>query len=229
MSDDVSVEAAGETVGEAKWAALRELEALVPGLDRETVRFQVVSEGERGLLGVGYTPARVLAVAAAEPSVTGEEAPPLSPEAALVQELLDRTIAALDLSARARVDEDDETIRATIVGGDVSVLIGRHGHTLDSLQHLATSLVRRSADAPRRVVVDGGGYRQRRASTVDGIARRAAERATATGQRVALEPMSAVERRLVHEALKDDPSVATASEGDEPHRYVVVSPRRVAD
>ena len=61
MSDDVSVEATGETVGEAKWAALRELEQLAPGIDRETVRFQVVSEGERGLLGVGYTPARVLA------------------------------------------------------------------------------------------------------------------------------------------------------------------------
>ena len=63
MSDDVSVEATGETVGEAKWAALRELERLLPGLDKSTVRFEVVSEGERGLLGVGYTPARVLAVA----------------------------------------------------------------------------------------------------------------------------------------------------------------------
>ena len=61
MSDEVSVEATGETVGEAKWSALRELERLAPGLDREAVQFQVVSEGERGLLGVGYTPARVVA------------------------------------------------------------------------------------------------------------------------------------------------------------------------
>src|SRR5262249_54061545 len=59
----VTVEATGETVGEAKWAALRELEALVPGLDRESVQFQVVSEGERGLLGVGFAPARVIASA----------------------------------------------------------------------------------------------------------------------------------------------------------------------
>ncbi|MBI4172482.1 MAG: Jag N-terminal domain-containing protein, partial [Actinobacteria bacterium] len=58
MSDEVSVEATGETVGEAKWAALRELDRLLPGLDKSTVRFEVISEGERGLLGVGYTPAR---------------------------------------------------------------------------------------------------------------------------------------------------------------------------
>ena len=61
MTDELSVEATGETVGEAKWSALRELERLAPGLDRDAVRFQVVTEGERGLLGVGYTPARVVA------------------------------------------------------------------------------------------------------------------------------------------------------------------------
>ena len=63
MSEEVSVEATGETVGEAKWAALRELEKLHPGLDKAAVQFQVVSEGERGLLGVGYAPARVIASA----------------------------------------------------------------------------------------------------------------------------------------------------------------------
>ena len=71
---DLQVEASGETVGEAKWSALRELERLAPGLDRSSVRFQVVSEGERGLLGVGYAPARVVAIA---PAV---EAPPAAPE-----------------------------------------------------------------------------------------------------------------------------------------------------
>ena len=58
---EIAVEMTGETVGEAKWAALRELERMRPGLDRDAVRFQVVSEGERGLLGVGYEPARVIA------------------------------------------------------------------------------------------------------------------------------------------------------------------------
>ena len=65
--DPLEVEATGETVGEAKWHALRELEQLVPGLDKSSVRFQVVTEGERGLLGVGYAPAQVIATVSAEP------------------------------------------------------------------------------------------------------------------------------------------------------------------
>ena len=71
---ELQVEAAGETVGEAKWAALRELEKQHPGVDKAAVHFQVVTEGERGLLGVGYTPARVVASAAAA-AVAGSEAP----------------------------------------------------------------------------------------------------------------------------------------------------------
>ncbi len=230
MSDEISVEAAGETVGEAKWAALRELEALVPDLDRDAVRFQVVSEGERGLLGVGYSPARVVASTPADSAGdTGRPADPASSEATLVKELLDRTIAALDLAARVRVEEDELEIVATVAGPDVGVLIGRHGQTLDALQALASALVRRSTTQPRRVVVDGGDYRERRALALTRIARQSAERVTATGAPVALEPMSASERRVVHEALKDAPDVATSSEGVEPHRYVVVVPRPPAN
>jgi spoIIIJ-associated protein len=79
------------------------------------------------------------------------------------------------------------------------------------------------------VVVDAAGYRARRAATLETVARNAAERATATGQRVELDPMTAVERRIVHELLKDDPEVDTSSEGSEPNRFVVVLPGRSAD
>lgn len=225
MTDDVSVEATGETVGEAKWAALRDLEALVPGLARDAVRFQVVSEGERGLLGVGYTLARVVATTAS----TAAPAELLGSDAEVVQELLDRTIAALELSARARIEEHDDEVVANVAGPDVSVLIGRHGQTLDALQQLANAIARRTGDDARRVVVDGGGYRARREDTLHAIARQAVERAASSGRRVALEPMSSSERRVVHESLKDDPEVSTASEGVEPNRYVVVVPRHAAD
>ena len=80
-----------------------------------------------------------------------------------------------------------------------------------------------------RVVVDAAGYRARRAATLESAARAAAEQAAATGHRVELEPMTAVERRIVHELLKDDPEVETSSEGAEPTRFVVVLPRRSAD
>ena len=78
-------------------------------------------------------------------------------------------------------------------------------------------------------MIDAAGYRARRTATLESLARRSAEQASATGRRVELEPMSSVERRIVHESLKDDPEVETESEGAEPHRYVVVLPRRPVD
>jgi spoIIIJ-associated protein len=228
VSDEVSVEATGETVGEAKWSALRELERLAPGLDREAVRFQVVSEGERGLLGVGYAPARVVATAerpegAATP-VAAEGEP------AVARELLERVVVALGVDARVDVTESDDEVVATVTGGDLGVLIGRHGQMIDALQYLANAMAHRSVgDDRRRIVVDAAGYRARRSATLEAVARRSAEQASATGLPVELEPMSSVERRIVHESLKDDPEVETSSEGTEPHRYVVVFPRRSAD
>jgi spoIIIJ-associated protein len=228
VSAEVSVEATGETVGEAKWSALRELERLAPGLDREAVRFQVVSEGERGLLGVGYTPARVIATAERPeppPPVTTAEGEP-----AIAGELLERVVAALGVDARVDVVEEADEVVATVTGGDLGVLIGRHGQMIDALQYLANAIAHRAVgDERRRIVVDAAGYRARRSATLESVARRSAEQAAATGRRVELEPMSAVERRIVHEALKDDPEVETASEGVEPNRYVVVLPRRSAD
>jgi spoIIIJ-associated protein len=232
MSDEITVEASGETVGEAKWSALRELERRIPGLDREAVRFQVVSEGERGLLGVGYTPASVVATASAAggPARAVETHDGETAQAALVRELLERTIAASGVPATVQIDETGEQLVATLVGPDLGVLIGRHGQTIDALQYLANAIGHRAhGDERLRVVVDAAGYRARRAATLETVARRAAEQATATGHRVELEPMTAVERRIVHELLKDDPEVETSSEGTEPTRFVVVLPRRSAD
>ena len=232
MTSEITVEATGETVGEAKWSAVRELQRRVPGLDREAIRFQVVTEGVRGLLGVGYTPASVLATAALAES----PAPALNShddetgQAAIVRELLERTVAASGAAATVRIDEGDEELVATLVGPDLGVLIGRHGQTIDALQYLANAIGHRTlGDARLRVVVDAAGYRARRAATLEAVAREAAERAAGTGHPIELEPMTAVERRIVHELLKDDPEVETSSEGVEPARFVVVLPRRSAD
>lgn len=230
MSDEISVEAAGETVGEAKWAALRELERLDPGLDRESVRFQVVSEGERGLLGVGYTPARVIATADVIHDRPGESgSSDESGQADRVRELLERTIAAVGAEASVRIEERPDELLATLEGDDLGLLIGRHGQTIDALQYLANAIGYRAfAENRLPVVVDASGYRARRARALETIARRGAERAVAIGSRVELEPMTAVERKLVHEILKDDPEVETGSEGTEPNRFVVVFPRHLA-
>ena len=219
---DVSVEATGETVGEAKWKALRDLERLAPGLDKETVRFQVVSEGERGLLGVGYTPARVVASADAPEQAPAAPRPDESDAAALVRGIAERVVGAIGLPAQVDVREDDAEISVTCSGGDVALLIGKHGQTIDALQYLANAVVYRRG-YEKSVTIDAAGYRDRRRATLEGIASRAAERA-AEGEPIALEPMTAVERKVVHEFLKETAGVQTASEGTEPNRYVVVLP-----
>lgn len=236
MSGDeqISVEATGETIGEAKWSAVRELQRRLPGLEREAVTFQVVTEGERGLLGVGYTPATVIATAtlpaafSSYASVVDDADDPS--QAGIVRGLLARTAAASGVDATVSIAEVDGELVATLIGDDLGVLIGRHGQTIDALQYLANAISHRTQGDDRlRVVVDAAGYRARRAATLESTARAAAEQATGTGHRVELEPMTAVERRIVHELLKDDPEVETASEGAEPNRFVVVLPRRSVD
>ena len=230
MSPEVSVEANGETVGEAKWAALRELERLRPGLDKSTVRFQVVSEGQRGLLGVGYEPARVVAtVEDEEPAPPAPRAPEgESEEAARSRELVERIARGIGVRCSLDVREDEEQLVVTCTGPDLGMLIGRHGQTIDAIQYLANAIVFSDSTERKRVIVDAAGYRARRQAALDALALRSAEQASATGRAVALEPMSAAERKIVHERLKDDPGVDTSSEGAEPHRYVVVVPRDVS-
>jgi spoIIIJ-associated protein len=220
----LQVEATGETVGEAKWAALRELEKLAPGVDKGAVRFQVVSEGERGLLGVGYAPARVVAIVDEDAAAVG---PPVeeSELGAEVRELVERVVEALGVHCRIDVHEDDVSVIASCSGRELGVLIGRHGQTIDAIQYLANAIAARAYGPERKeVVVDAAGYRERRRATLEALALRSAERAVSVGSRVELEPMTAVERKVVHLRLKEYPGVETTSEGTEPNRFVVVLP-----
>ncbi len=223
-AQDVSVEATGETVGEAKWSALRELEKQQPGLDKSAVRFQVVSEGERGLLGVGFAPARVIATVSAERAAT---APPAdeSELAREVRELVERIVDGIGVTARVELDESEEAIVAVCTGADLGMLIGRHGQTIDAVQYLANAVMfRRHPEDRKEVVVDAAGYRARRRASLEALAVRSAERALSHGEPVELEPMTAVERKVVHLRLKEFDGVETASEGTEPNRFVVISP-----
>jgi spoIIIJ-associated protein len=220
----LSVEAEGETVGEAKWSALRELERRFPGLDKGSVRFAVVSEGERGLLGVGYAPAKVVAsvesVAATAQAVDEEPGSP----AARLRELIERISVALGAPVAVGISEDDESIVATLTGPDLGLVIGKHGKTIDAIQYLANAIVWRGYEERKSVVVDAAGYRDRRRASLEQLADRAAGEASASRKEVPLEPMSAVERKIVHLYLQEREDVETTSEGTEPNRYVVVKP-----
>jgi spoIIIJ-associated protein len=226
--EPLSVEATGETVGEAKWHALRELEQLAPGLDKATISFEVLSEGERGLLGVGYAPARVVASADASAVAALKPAPPVGDESGLasdLRELLERITLALGVQSRVEVTEGEETVTGSISGDDLGLLIGRHGQTIDAIQYLANAIAyRHYGDGRKDVVVDAAGYRERRRETLESLAIRSAESVRATGEPVELEPMSSIERRIVHLRLEHEPGVTTQSEGEEPYRYLVVLP-----
>ena len=226
MSEQLQIEATGETVGEAKWSALRELEKLQPGLDKSAVKFQVISEGERGLLGVGFAPARVIATVEANGVSDGSSAAVDESElAATVRELLERIVREIGIHARLTIEEDDESVTAAFSGRDLGLLIGKHGQTIDAIQYLANAIVYRGQMGERKaIVVDAAGYRERRKASLDALAVRSADRALSGGEPVELEPMTAVERKVVHVRLKDYPGVVTESEGTEPNRYVVIKP-----
>jgi spoIIIJ-associated protein len=148
----------------------------------------------------------------------------MSDEADALRKLLDTVVEALDLDAEVQVEDDGETLTGRLDGEELGLFIGRHGSTIEAVQHLAQRVAGGDGPARRRVVVDAAGYRERRAQVLERQADEAADRAVSSGRPVALDEMTSSERRVVHEYLRDRGDVETHSEGDEPHRHLVVSP-----
>ena len=152
------------------------------------------------------------------------EAMPEKP-AERVRVVLERVLDELELEGEVEIDEGDEEITAVVAGNDdYGLLIGRHGQTIDALQLLCYQAAFRGMPERKRVVVDASGYRERRRDALQRRADRAAEEALNLSGPVELDAMSAPERRVVHEHLKERPEVETYSEGTEPNRFVVVAP-----
>jgi spoIIIJ-associated protein len=150
---------------------------------------------------------------------TGE----LEPVEAL-EELLEEVVDALGLDAEIHIEERDGVISGRLEGEDVGLFIGRHGQTIDAVQHLAQRIVFPDGPSSVRVVIDANGYRERRAEALRAEAEDAADRAIASGKPVELDPLPPFERRIVHEYLRERGGVETHSEGNEPERFLVVSP-----
>jgi spoIIIJ-associated protein len=147
----------------------------------------------------------------------------LEPADAL-QELLEEIVDALGIDVAIEVDQREGILSGRIRGADVGLFIGRHGQTIDAVQHLAQRIVFPDGPGAARVVIDADGYRERRAELLRDDADDAAEEALRTGRAVEFDPLPSWERRIVHEYLRERPEVETHSEGEEPERYVVVSP-----
>jgi spoIIIJ-associated protein len=208
------VEKGGRTVEEAVEAAVDEL-----GVDRDQVEIEILDEGSKGFLGIiGNKQARV--------RVSVKDVRQEKTEAALaflkgLLELLGNQ-ASVEYSVGS-----EETVYVEFSGENLGLIIGRRGQMLDALQSLVNSVVNRQGEGEWvRFVLDAAGYRQRRENTLQELALRMAGRAKAQRRRTALEPMNAMERRIVHMVLADDEEIDTHSEGDDPYRRVVIVPKR---
>jgi len=218
---DLTAEAEGATLGEAKWNAIKQLEPRFPGVTADCVQFEVLEEGDED----AGTPARVRAEPDEDAFERVAQEIPDEP-AERVRALVGRVVHALGLRASVDIDESDEEIRATVNGEDLGLLIGRHGATIDAVQHLAMRAAFHSSADHKAVVVDAAGYRERREAALRRAADRAVEDALSFGRPVELEPMGPQERRIVHVYLRERNDVQTHSEGDEPDRRLVVTPLR---
>ncbi len=144
--------------------------------------------------------------------------------AELLEEVLREVTDGLGLACEVVVEQDADVLRGRVEGEDVGLLIGRRGQTIDAVQHLAQRIVFPGGRAAARVIVDADGYRERRAESLRAEADEAADEALRLRGPVELDPMPASERRVVHEYLRERGDVETHSEGEEPERYLVVSP-----
>jgi spoIIIJ-associated protein len=215
-SEDLSAEGEGDTVGEAKWAAMKELEPRFPGITADSVGFEVIEEPDGGT-------ARVRALVDEDAWREAAEVIPEEP-GERVRAVVGRVVHALGLQATVDIAESDEEIRATVNGDELGLLIGKHGTTIDAVQHLAFRAAYRGREDRKQVTVDAAGYRERRETALHRMADRAAAEALQYDRPVELEPMRAPERKVVHTYLSERTDVETHSEGDEPDRRLVVSP-----
>ena len=150
----------------------------------------------------------------------GEEVGP----AEALEELLGEIADGLGLDVEVDVEEGEAVLSGRLHGEDVGLFIGRHGQTIDAVQHLAQRIVFPDGPSDVRVVIDANGYRDRRAEMLRTDADDAAEEALQLGRPVELDPLPPFERRIVHEYLRDRGDVETHSEGDEPERFLIITP-----
>ena len=208
--------------------------------------YEVIDEGKTGFLGMGARPAIVRARVKEEEkesqpeSVKTEETPVVASVVAASAAIEDIDVEAVSkkfltdifaamgigVEIAAVYDESQRTLEVDLSGDERGVLIGKRGQTLDSLQYLISLVVNKGTNEYIRVKVDTENYRQRRKETLENLAKNIAYKVKRTRRPVSLEPMNPYERRIIHSALQNDRYVTTHSEGDEPFRRVVVTPKR---
>ena len=201
------IEKTGKTVEDALLAALSEL-----GVERDQVEYRVLQAPSKALFGLlGGNEAKI--------EVTVKKPDP----AENARVFLANVTKAMGLSVMIDITATEESVTLNLRGDELGLLIGKHGQTLDALQYLTNLTAHREGRDRLRIIVDVEDYRKRRADTLEQLALRLAERVKRSGERVALEPMTPHERKIIHMSLQEDSRIQTFSEGEEPFRRVVIS------
>lgn len=207
--------------------------------------YEVIDEGKAGFLGMGAKPAVIKARVKEEKDEVIEpvklaETPIIASVAAVAETIEDIDVEAvsrkflsdvfaamgIEVEIAAKYNDSLKSLEVELSGDEMGVLIGKRGQTLDSLQYLISLVVNKGTSEYIRVKVDTENYRQRRRETLENLAKNIAYKVKRTRRSVSLEPMNPYERRIIHSALQNDKYVTTHSEGDEPFRRVVVTPKR---
>ncbi|OIJ21918.1 protein jag [Anaerobacillus alkalidiazotrophicus] len=200
----------GKTVDEAVQSAIAQLKTT-----RERVSIQVLEEPQKGFLGLIGT----------KPAVVEVEIKPDAAEEAI--KFLQDVTANMGVTIEVEQRETKDGILFDLKGAGLGVLIGKRGQTLDSLQYLVNLVANRYSEQYLRIVLDAENYRDRRKESLEQLAKRLGNKAVRTRKEVILEPMNALERKIIHTALQDIKGVKTYSEGVEPNRRIVVAPAKM--
>lgn len=198
------VEKSGKSVEEALRLALIDLDAT-----REQVEIEILDEGSKGFLGLGAKEAKI-------------KVSKKNDVVEVAKTFLNNVLKEMNINADIEVALVDESLHVNMIGEDMAILIGKRGQTLDSLQYLLSLVVNKNRDEYLRVILDTENYRAKRKETLESLAEKLAMKVKKSRKNVILEPMNPYERRIIHSALQNNPSVSTKSEGDEPYRKVVI-------
>lgn len=201
------ITATGQTVDEAVQSALEQLNTT-----RDQVDITIIDEGKKGILGVfGAKRAIVKVVLAKNPIQEAEKF------------ILD-VVSKMGVDSEISTSIDGNHVTFDLCGEKIALLIGKRGQTLNALQYLVHLVVNKEGNQYYTVTLDAEGYRERRKETLEVLAVRMADKAKRINKKVALEPMPAFERKIIHSKLQELDDISTYSDGVEPHRHIVIKP-----
>lgn len=201
------ITASGQTVEEAVQSALEQLNTT-----KDQVDIDVIDEGKKGVLGLFGSKRAVVKVSiVTNPVVEAEK-------------FIKEVTRHMNLTVEINTIVDGDHVTYELDGENIAILIGKRGQTLNALQYLVHLAINKESKEYYTVTLDAEGYRGRRRETLESLALKMADKAKRMNKKVALEPMPAFERKIIHSVLQKQGDVSTYSDGTEPHRHIVIKP-----